>query len=84
MECEKPGATKALLPIKPGYWRSNQQSLTVIECLHLDACVGATEVSSSDGYCAEGYRGPCEFTNSEYIVLPAVMIGIFPFVQSCS
>ena len=84
VECEKPGATKALLPIKPGYWRSSQQSVTVLECLHSDACVGATEVSSSDGYCADGYRGPCEFTNSEYIVLPAVMIGTFPFVQSCS
>ena len=84
VECEKPGATKALLPIKPGYWRSSQQSVTVLECLHSDACVGATEVSSSDGYCADGYRGPCEFTNSEYIVLPAGIIDTFPFLQSCS
>ncbi|CAN0122247.1 unnamed protein product, partial [Laminaria digitata] len=61
------GATKALLPIQQGYWRSSRESVLVLECLHSDACVGATEVSSSDDYCADGYTGPCESTYSGMI-----------------
>ncbi|CAN0275792.1 unnamed protein product [Laminaria digitata] len=64
VECETPGATLASLPIRPGYWRLNRDSLVIHECLHADACVGAAaEVSSADGYCDEGYSGPCEFTH---------------------
>ncbi|CAN0566941.1 unnamed protein product, partial [Laminaria digitata] len=68
------GATKALLPIQRGYWRSSRESLVVHECLQSEACLGATEVSSSDDYCADGYRGPCE---SVYIETTAqrVIIG---------
>ena len=55
-----PGVTLALLPIREGYWRSNNDSIIVRECLHSGACVGATEVSSSDDYCGDGYKGPCE------------------------
>ena len=80
VSCESPGATKALLPIQPGYWRSSRESLVVVECLHSDACVGATEVLSSDEYCADGYRGPCESTYSQGIP-PARP---FPFCPWCS
>ncbi|CAM9638404.1 unnamed protein product, partial [Laminaria digitata] len=58
VNCESPGATMTLLPIQKGYWRSSRESLVVLECLQSDACVGATEVSSSNDYCADGYRGP--------------------------
>ena len=60
VDCELPGATLASLPVREGYWRSSQESLVIHSCLHSEACAGATQVSSSDDYCAEGYRGPCE------------------------
>ena len=60
VNCESPGATLASLPIRPGYWRSNNESLVVFECLHSKACKGATTMSSSEAYCAAGYSGPCE------------------------
>ena len=60
LDCKQPGATKALLPVQEGFWRSSQESLVVYECLNLKACAGGTGVSSSDEYCADGYKGPCE------------------------
>ena len=67
VDCELPGATLASLPIREGYWRPNRESLDVRACLHEEACVGAAEVSSSDDYCSEGYRGPCESTCSRTV-----------------
>lgn len=61
VDCDGAGATLASLPIREGYWRPSPDSLNVRACLHEEACVGATAVSSSDDYCEEGYRGPCEF-----------------------
>ncbi|CAM9217775.1 unnamed protein product, partial [Laminaria digitata] len=58
VDCGTPGATRASLPIKEGFWRESRESLTVHACLHSDACTGATVVSSSDDYCQEGYKGP--------------------------
>ena len=63
VDCDNAGATLASLPIRPGYWRSNSQSLDVFECLHSKACKGATTMSSSEAYCAAGYSGPCESTH---------------------
>ena len=62
VDCDTPGATLASLPIREGYWRESQDSLVVYECLYSAACAGATEVSSSDDYCEDGYKGPCEST----------------------
>ena len=61
VDCTKPGATQASLPIKAGYWRANGTSLTVHSCLHSEACKGATEMTSSEDYCANGYQGPREY-----------------------
>ncbi|CAN0338896.1 unnamed protein product [Ascophyllum nodosum] len=58
VDCSKPGATRASLPIKKRYWRENNTSLTVLSCLHSDACKGATTVNTSEDYCADGYKGP--------------------------
>ncbi len=60
LDCEQPGATMAAMPVQPGFWRSNTTSLEFHRCLHEGACVGGTDVSSSDDYCAKGYEGPCE------------------------
>ena len=62
VDCESPGATKALLPIQQGYWRSSLKSLVGHECSQSEACMGAMEVSSSDDYCTDGHKGPCEST----------------------
>ena len=65
--CDSPGATLAALPIRPGFWRSGQGSLVVHECVHSEACVGNTTVSSADDYCEVGYKGPCESAVSRLI-----------------
>ena len=61
VDCLKPGATQAFLPIREGYWRANGTSLTVHSCLHSEACKGAAEMTSSADYCANGYHGPREY-----------------------
>ena len=61
VNCTKPGATRVSLPIREGYWRADGTSLTVHSCLHSEACKGATEMTSSEDYCAKGYRGPREY-----------------------
>lgn len=61
VDCSSPGATLASLPIQEGFWRSDTDSLVILDCVYPEACAGATKVSSSDEYCAEGYQGPCEF-----------------------
>ena len=67
VNCNSPGVTLASLPIREGYWRSSRESLTIHKCLCSEACVGATEVSNSDDYCAEGYEGPCESPCSQTV-----------------
>lgn len=67
VDCQSPGATIAFLPIRQGYWRSNNASMVVHECLYSEACLGNTKVSSADDYCADGYRGPCESTNHSIV-----------------
>lgn len=61
VDCKSPGATLTALPIKPGFWRSNNTKLVVHECFHSGACSGNTTVSTADDYCEFGYNGPCEF-----------------------
>eukprot|EP00903_Cladosiphon_okamuranus_P020452 g18772.t1 len=67
VDCELPGATLASLPLREGYWRSSRQSEVIHSCLHSEACAGGTQVSSSDDYCAEGYKGPyCAVCAGDY------------------
>ncbi|CAN0013701.1 unnamed protein product [Ectocarpus sp. 6 AP-2014] len=58
LDCEIPGATLASLPVREGYWRSSKESLSIHQCVHHTACVGATQISSAQDYCGEGYQGP--------------------------
>ncbi|CAM9194141.1 unnamed protein product [Ectocarpus fasciculatus] len=58
LDCEHPGATLASLPIREGYWRSSGDSLIIHQCVYHTACVGATQISSAQDYCGEGYQGP--------------------------
>lgn len=63
VNCTYPGATEGLLPIQGGYWRSSRASREVLACLNSKACVGGTNISTADDYCADGYEGPCESTH---------------------
>lgn len=65
VDCTSPGATLTTLPLRQGYWRSGRESLVVHKCGRLESCVGATDVLSAGGYCADGYQGPCESSNSQ-------------------
>ncbi|CAM9843693.1 unnamed protein product [Scytosiphon promiscuus] len=58
LDCEEPGATLASMPVREGYWRSGQESLEIRSCILSEACAGATQIQSSDDYCADGYEGP--------------------------
>lgn len=60
VDCAHAGATLASLPVVEGYWRSSTESVIIHSCVHSEACPGATKVSNSDDYCADGYEGPCE------------------------
>lgn len=66
VNCTSPGATLLSLPIRRGYWRSGLDSLAVHKCGHRFACIGGTDASSADDYCANGYQGPCEFSDGRY------------------
>lgn len=50
--------TLATLKIDRGYWRSSPNSTTVLGCYNEDACIGG--ISGEDGFCDDGYEGPCE------------------------
>ena len=50
--------TLEMLSIDPGYWRVTEYSEDVLACYNADACLGG--VTGTDGYCLEGYEGPCE------------------------
>jgi hypothetical protein len=59
--CEALGTTTATLPLKPGYWRVDLQTQSVLECWESSACSGGNAISSVQEYCADGYTGPCEY-----------------------
>ena len=61
VDCTIPGATQASLPIKAGFWLADGTSLAIHACLHSEACKGATVMTSSEDYCANGYQGPREY-----------------------
>lgn len=67
-ECEAPlehssadtvGVTMETLSIDEGYWRATNESYRILACYNADACEGGQ--TGSEGYCAEGYKGPCEW-----------------------
>ncbi len=56
---EDGGTTLETLELEPGYYRTSNKSHTVLECFQEAACKGGTD-ASNNGYCADGYTGPCE------------------------
>jgi hypothetical protein len=55
------GANTSTLQLASGLWRASDRTLTVYNCLNSDACSGGVGLTTStDSYCATGYKGPCE------------------------
>lgn len=46
------------LAVDKGYWRATKTSKEILACYNEDACLGGQ--TGSQGYCKEGYKGPCE------------------------
>eukprot|EP00953_Heterococcus_sp_UTEX-ZZ885_P015700 8841-Heterococcus_DN1.PRE.1 len=57
--CEALDTATASPSLKPGYWRVNLQTQSVLECWESSACSGGNAISSVQEYCADGYTGPC-------------------------
>jgi predicted outer membrane repeat protein len=72
MACSVTGTDTATLPLAAGYWRADLDSLDVKQCYRQEACKGGVAVNSSDDYCAEGYRGPCECQSSLCLLVYSV------------
>lgn len=51
-----------LLSIDTGYWRATNTSTEILECYNTDACDGG--VTGEEGYCLEGYEGPCKYATN--------------------
>jgi predicted outer membrane repeat protein len=60
--CTVVGLTVTTLPVIPGYWRESITQITTQECWNENACSGGVcnVRSTSDSYCAAGYKGPCK------------------------
>ncbi|KAG5179621.1 hypothetical protein JKP88DRAFT_326159 [Tribonema minus] len=66
LNCTAAGTTNATLPLLPGMWRGalDMGQEIVRKCWNKGACAGApsaaaaVDVTSTDAYCAPGYRGP--------------------------
>lgn len=56
---EEAGTTLETLELEPGYYRTSNTSHNVLECFQEAACKGGTN-ATNNGYCAQGYAGPCE------------------------
>lgn len=54
------GTTVATLSLEKGYYRTSNQSHTILKCYQKEACAGG---NNSANYCAPGYNGPCENPN---------------------
>ena len=63
-QCEKCPAEKAVcmggssIGPKKGYWRANNYTQNIIQCLNSDACLGMVPPDNNpEGTCATGYQG---------------------------
>jgi predicted outer membrane repeat protein len=54
------GANISTLQVASGLWRTSSVTLKTYQCFNAGACSGGVAVTSTDGYCATGYKGPCK------------------------
>jgi hypothetical protein len=64
VECTSAGETLHRLPVKHGFWRADERSVTIHLCTIEGACIGSSSNKSTssssggDALCREGHRGP--------------------------
>ena len=60
------GAKLTTLSLNHGWWRTGLTSLDAYECPNRNACSGgpAARTGTVQDYCAAGYTGPCELTQT--------------------
>jgi predicted outer membrane repeat protein len=54
------GAATSTVVLPSGVWRASTTSSKTYTCWNSDACVGGAASTSTDDYCAAGYKGPCK------------------------
>jgi hypothetical protein len=59
-DCTALGISAVSVPLQPGLWRADLQTLQIYECWNREACTGGRALTSVTDYCAEGYTGPCK------------------------
>jgi predicted outer membrane repeat protein len=59
-DCKAVGTSLTTLSMPYGFWRESLTQLTVRECWNKQACIGGAAFNSTNDYCVEGYKGPCE------------------------
>lgn len=57
-EAKQPDVTLETLSVAEGYWRATNDSVNILACYNVDACVGGQ--TGAEEFCAQGYTGPCE------------------------
>jgi predicted outer membrane repeat protein len=55
------GANTSTVVLPEGTWRASTTSTRTYSCWNGDACTGGVAAASTDGYCTEGYKGPCKY-----------------------
>lgn len=55
------GITLETMDLLPGFYRMSNKSTEILECYQDEACIGGDEAGH---YCAEGYKGPCEWARA--------------------
>ena len=61
-DCTALGISALSVPLQPGLWRADLQTLHIYECWNKAACIGGRALHSVTDYCAEGYKGPCKYS----------------------
>eukprot|EP00953_Heterococcus_sp_UTEX-ZZ885_P004358 2861-Heterococcus_DN1.PRE.1 len=62
------GANTSTLVLPSGVWRASITSTKTYSCWNSDACTGGVASTSTDSYCAPGYKGPFADTILDCII----------------
>ncbi|CAM9358530.1 unnamed protein product [Ectocarpus sp. 13 AM-2016] len=64
-EAKQPDVTLETLSVAEGYWRATNDSVNILACYNVDACVGGQ--TGAEEFCAQGYTGPyCAVCEPDY------------------
>ena len=67
--CSLPGVTIETIPLKQGYWRSSNDTLSILSCIHDNYCAGNANTSSDDNSGRLLSSSLSDFTPNQYCVI---------------